>query len=86
MLRTARPLPSIFWRYVLAPDFLLQSFTALDRGRIVYEVIPMSREMVETSIGLGTVDMVFEVQLDSISGLHGYGRQYFLHEVREVDT
>ena len=42
--------------------------------------------MVETSVGLGTVDVVFEVQLDSVSGLHGHGRQYFLGEVREVDT
>ena len=42
--------------------------------------------MVEASVGLGTVDVVFEVQLDSVSGLHGYGRQYFLGEVREVDT
>ena len=75
-----------FWRYVLAPDFLLQSFAAPDRGRIVCEVIPMSREMVETSVGLGTVDVVVEVQLDSVSGLHGYGQQYFLREVKEVDT
>ena len=70
----------------MAPDFLLQSFAALDRGRIVYEVVTMSRQMVETSVGLGTVDVVFEVQLHSLSGLHGYGRQYFLREVREVDT
>ena len=70
----------------MAPDFLLQSFAALDRGWIVCEVIPMSPEMVETSVGLGTVNVVFEVQLDSVSGLHGYGRQYFLREVSEVDT
>ena len=42
--------------------------------------------MVETSVGLGTVVVIFEVQLDSVSGLHGYGRQYFLREVSEVDT
>ena len=42
--------------------------------------------MVEASVGLRTVDVVFEVQLHSISGLHGHGRQYFLREVKEVDT
>ena len=44
------------------------------------------REILDRCTYLRTIDVVFKVQLHSLSGLHGYGGQYFLREVSEADT